>query len=684
MALLATSIVFVAVLGYGTPAYETNDDVIMMRIASGLLTGEPSPRLVHTSILIGEFLAALYSAAPSIDWYSWYLVGVHFVAATCLLRLLLEQQRPVIACVAFALLFVLFEARFLLQLQFTTTAAVAAASGVVLLLSPGGASGRTRRLLLTSGGVLLVVAAMIREQAFYMTVMLSLPLFLAQMLERQGRIRCAWFAVTVLLGFGAVGYDHYVSSNDAKWRSFDQRYADIKIIVDRDILVFEGERQALFDDVGWSANDLMLLRSRFFDDPHLVSAEQLRRVAEAAFSKQWRRDDWLAYLVAYTGEIPIHIGLTLLIMLFCVIGTGRERRLRAATMGLGLLLMAALMFAYLALFMKLADRVALSALYVVNVVLFTNCLQPDRPQAGSLAARDTLFVLRYAIRVRMPWARPGELGTKGPRSLRGRLRITPRGLVLALLAAGFVWAGAAHADRLWELNERNMRRHEAYDRLTTLMFTDFRRAGDTVKFVTWGNAFPYEWCPPFSGGHKVLRPRFILWGWTTPSPHHDRALQANEIESTVDALLTDPNVYLVCWPYQKELFEQYVRERLGAVDIVFTQQVAYDFVIGSSAGRLVRAVPILVVKPKIESAEKKDASGVAQARVFDVRANHIENNHGQHDSDEAATNTRRESPIDRSSLDGGFRSLSAYGASNLGGSGLHRADLGHLIVDNSA
>ncbi len=67
-----------AALSTVTLGFESNDDVGMAQIVSGVTTGTPSAELIFSNILIGSVLKFLYGLTDGVNWYTLYLLGAHF------------------------------------------------------------------------------------------------------------------------------------------------------------------------------------------------------------------------------------------------------------------------------------------------------------------------------------------------------------------------------------------------------------------------------------------------------------------------------------------------------------------------------------------------------------------------------------------------------------------------------
>ncbi|MBP9881018.1 MAG: hypothetical protein WAT27_18435, partial [Chitinophagales bacterium] len=72
--------IFIAVLMFMHPSYETSDDTMMNYIAAGTLNGEPSQYLVFSNYLEGVFLKWLFIRFPGINWYPLFLYIIQLLA----------------------------------------------------------------------------------------------------------------------------------------------------------------------------------------------------------------------------------------------------------------------------------------------------------------------------------------------------------------------------------------------------------------------------------------------------------------------------------------------------------------------------------------------------------------------------------------------------------------------------
>jgi len=113
-------------------AYEANDDVLMLLISSGYLTGRPDPHLVFINIIIGNLISFFYHWFPRFEWYTFHLIACQIVSLTTILFVFLEKKNNRYIVVFMCLLISAITLQFLVHLQFTTTAFLLASSGLLI------------------------------------------------------------------------------------------------------------------------------------------------------------------------------------------------------------------------------------------------------------------------------------------------------------------------------------------------------------------------------------------------------------------------------------------------------------------------------------------------------------------------------------------------------------------------
>ncbi len=152
--------------------FGANDDVAMLLITSGYVTGTPEPKAFFIHILLGHLLASLYSTFPHIEWYALHFALAQVVALSTLLFVFMKEVKEthssfwqgfvyVVAVFAMAI-------HFVLRVEFTTLSFTLSAAGYLLLYRSLQAPKPTLRSTTTLLSVcLLIWALLIRAESFF-------------------------------------------------------------------------------------------------------------------------------------------------------------------------------------------------------------------------------------------------------------------------------------------------------------------------------------------------------------------------------------------------------------------------------------------------------------------------------------------------------------------------------------
>lgn len=153
--------------------FQTNDDLFLKMIVSGVMTGRPDPRMFYLSYPAGLLLSALYRLFPQLPWYGLlFCFTIGLTMAVILSSILRREKHPAVRLLS-VVLFGLFSYGFLFlhiaELQFTTVTAMAGCGALFLFfLAPPADS--LRETFKNNTGFLLFSAYSFcfRGQAFLM------------------------------------------------------------------------------------------------------------------------------------------------------------------------------------------------------------------------------------------------------------------------------------------------------------------------------------------------------------------------------------------------------------------------------------------------------------------------------------------------------------------------------------
>jgi len=467
------------------PVYQTNDDVAMRLLAEG-----KSAFLLLINVIPGEVLSLLYRVAPAMPWYDLMLGALQTAAAGALLFVWSGPgSRDEWLWTTLFALFLLLPV--FVNVQFTVVAMTCAAAGIALLLHA------TRRLQLVAGALLFVAGSLIRfEGAMLIAIAGAL---LAWPLWRRDAVVAACAAVVVAIVLFAINVAVYRQS--AGWDEFHEYHLHRTHL--SEFVAYEQITPAalrrLRDEVGWSGNDLALLRDWFFADREVYSLERVRR-ADAIFGNRpdLRRARELVSTFLYDNRWVL--------LLLAAFALARGARVYG---------------------------VAAAATLVVLVAGVSYVLKPPPPHVTF----PLLILLATTLTIA---ARRWE---QKPRAWR---------TVLAVVIA--VWVAGPSTKALYR---KSIERRATVARVRRDVAA--LKATGAQLFVLHGSAFPYEsyWRPlraemaPFA---------FISLGGDTRMPPTQDLLRRYGITDLPSAICSDPRLVLVAHPHTPPMLATFLRE----------------------------------------------------------------------------------------------------------------------------
>jgi hypothetical protein len=513
-----------------TLGFESNDDVGMAQIVSGVTTGVPSAELIFSNILIGSILKFLYQLTDRVNWYTLYLLGTHFLALTGLLWAFLRLQASRTAVILFGLLFVELEVALLLRLQFTSTAVLAAVSGVVLILSRDEAQGRRWAPALCYGSALIVLAGLIRSDAMYYALVLLLPLFGYEAVIFRRWRPFAVIGLCVAAVAVASVWDAWHYRRDPAWREFMAYNRARAFIHDLPIVKYEDNTRFFFDRAGWSYTDWGMFTNWFFTDRETFSRERLETILNRFEGSTWSRAKSVQYLGDSLRPIDAFRPLVFAnLLLALALAAGSRLRVFVVIAGEYLLLDGLLLlFSWYA---KLPMRVVLPAYLAVVVAAF-------------------YVVLRESSRRRHLIPPPSNSAW-----LRPLTRIAAAGFAVYYALTFYPVAGAQVVK-----SDLNRRDQEVLSSFVHTLRERYIGTDPQAIFLNWGGRFPMFFTSPLDNYREIRDLRMLGLGWNIHSPQFDAAVARLGLGDLYRDSYTNRSVYLFAVPYSLQQFQRYVQE----------------------------------------------------------------------------------------------------------------------------
>ncbi len=271
--------------------FETNDDEIMNKIASGAMTGNPSEYLIFMNVVIGKMLKFLYTILPNVNWYTWFLFLANFLSYSAIQYSFNKLKVNIwIKIIQHLIIFNLFILAFV-YIQFTKVASLAIVSGIVLILF----SNFKKKYEIGLGIALIFMGALIRSDVLLMYILLSFPfLFYLAVKKHQKHlfVIISTFAISLLFVF----YSYFIYSNNKEFSNYSEFNAIRSKITTHDNPNFTyNNKKLMLEKVGWTQNDFTIASFFNLDIGHekfeigklkYLIDENKRTFFEKTFSKE--------------------------------------------------------------------------------------------------------------------------------------------------------------------------------------------------------------------------------------------------------------------------------------------------------------------------------------------------------------------------------------------------------------
>ncbi len=299
--LLVFSFLALSFAACGTPKFETNDDVVMSMIASGVgFVDKPNDHLLYSHFLVGRLLNSLYRLNGALPWYAIYLLTSNIISIAVITNLILRKGNRLTSQILIPIFFLSVCLRPTQLLQFTTAASLASAAGAITFLSALEGELCWRQLLkpLSGSVCLFALGAFIRFGSAKLIAVYAATFLVARVLTDRNwlklKIGFAFFALVVGMA-SAAEYSNEVYYARGGWSEF------YKLNPLRFSLTEFGRTTTLttgiissFKAVGWSPADNDMFLKMYVLDRDIYSLDHLRqldanipRLKQVDFNQTW-------------------------------------------------------------------------------------------------------------------------------------------------------------------------------------------------------------------------------------------------------------------------------------------------------------------------------------------------------------------------------------------------------------
>ena len=502
-----------------TPRFESNDDISMMEIASGNFHGGPNEFLIFINIIIGNLMKYLYTVMPLYNWYVILLYMIQFIAMVIVFYIFLKHSSTAYNYLLYIAFFIIMLMPFIALLQFTTTAFLAGSSGMLLLITLSEGSNTKRSWVLLGVGILMVLlSGLLRINVFYLVLLLFAPLTIAMIIKTRNIIKIVPLVIAVALFFGAMIYNNLSYYNeDPEWQYYYQ-YSKLRAqLTDYPYYAWDENTSKIYEDVGWSENDVAMFRSWSFADQEKFSLEDLSYIV--ANITPFTRGFNDAY---ETFERAIsNLGRTRLLFIsacfLLAISFTRKNEKLVLIATVFIIMLAAFFFSYLG---RLPFRIILLLTYTIGLV-----------SLYYLSMRHN--ILLYKVKI--------------IDSQKAFLFAFLAIYILTVIPFFAINARSSDSNRI--------------DQVKMNAFFNELLSHDYI-YAMWSLGLRARPVPAFYSEQSRDLKLFAVGGWIIPSPHHNYILNKYSIDNAYYALLKE-DVLLISRPREIRFLEQYMNENYG-------------------------------------------------------------------------------------------------------------------------
>jgi hypothetical protein len=425
-------------------------------------------------------------------------------------------------------LFVLFYMQVIISPQFTICAGYLAVAAILLLYSTAHkpcASKNATLCLSLIASCLLVLAGLVRFYSLLLVLLSMVPLFLYALMTRFAvtvrrlvPILCCVVFASILLNRAQLAYYEHSPG----WEQF-YSYNDVRAdFIDRHKIAWDESTQSVFQQIGWSQNDLAMLISWFYLDPKVYSFHNLVFISQHTSLLPQPKVAWGNVFADLKQSLSSYSGMMTLFLCLLVLTKGTR-----ITHGIGVLslLWYGALFVGITVVEKHLPRhvwfVMLFSVCVTELVLWCQAVDEPVGHAANMNPHQAKPILSLVVLVFYIACCCGQL-----RAL-GKLSDT-------------------HRYQQQKFKEDLARLQPRADQL----------------FVTWGGDFlPYEMFQlPTRTGPQDRKMRFLGLGVGNHEPFVQNTLRSFGIDDLYQSFYTRNNVFLICREAKKKLLIQYILE----------------------------------------------------------------------------------------------------------------------------
>ncbi len=217
-------ILILLVILFLKPLLNSGDDAYLMYSLSGAF-GVPPTELLDYSwgwhIFLGLPLKFLFILSPGINWYSIFLLTIHWISTSIIFLFFLKSFRLSHGLIFFSAYFIFFEATLLLSLNFSSSSIILAIAANILLIDKLNSKNLNKTSLLLPLG-LLCCSGLLRFHTWaFVEVLMGIFIFFLPLKKGVYYIVFKSMLLIILVS-SFIGHQHYYERNIMGWEEKEE------------------------------------------------------------------------------------------------------------------------------------------------------------------------------------------------------------------------------------------------------------------------------------------------------------------------------------------------------------------------------------------------------------------------------------------------------------------------------
>lgn len=273
--------------------YEQVDDFIIYSLYSGL-DGTYNFYAIYMHPVICIIISMFYRLIPMINWHTIFLLSMQFICFTLIGYTILKKHYTGLSIILYTLFASIFYTTLLMLIQYTSVAALLIMTAFFLLIDRLETNQKNENSILKLLGIftLFTIGIMTRIQSLLIIVpfyaiylIIYLFRYKNKIIDKQKIIKLIkYYLITLLITLIVYISNILIYNSNLIYKEYGE-WNKLRTIIQDIIHIDYEEDKDIYDQVGWSKNDVYLFNTFGFGDENIFSKENLQQIVEMKMSK---------------------------------------------------------------------------------------------------------------------------------------------------------------------------------------------------------------------------------------------------------------------------------------------------------------------------------------------------------------------------------------------------------------